>query len=153
MPAFEGPVASTGLLVSVERDGELPLHEQIEGAIRENIRTGRLAPGAPLPSSRSLASELGVSRGVITEAYSQLAAEGYLLTRQGAPVRVSNTVRPGTPRLRARSLLPSFPYHFHPGVPDLAGFPRDRWLRSLRAAWRRAPIDAVGYPDPRGVPG
>lgn len=141
------------MLVSVDRDRDLPLHEQIEGAIRENIRAGRLVPGSPLPSSRSLAAELDVSRGVITEAYSQLAAEGYLLTRQGAPVRVSNTVRPGTPRLRARSLLPSFPYHFHPGLPDLAGFPRDRWLRSLRAAWRRAPIDAVGYPDPRGVPG
>ena len=56
------------------------------------------------------------------------------------------------PRPPARSLMPSFPNHFHPGLPDLAGFPRDRWLRSLRAAWRRAPLDAVGYPDPRGVP-
>jgi GntR family transcriptional regulator/MocR family aminotransferase len=45
-----------------------------------------------------------------------------------------------------------FAYDFHPGRPDLAGFPRDRWLRSLRRAWREAPIDAVGYPDPRGVP-
>jgi GntR family transcriptional regulator / MocR family aminotransferase len=153
MALSKGPVASTGLLVSIDRDRELPLHEQIEGAIRENIRTGRLAPGAPLPSSRSLAAELGVSRGVVTEAYSQLAAEGYLLTRQGAPVRVSSTVRPATPRLQARSLLASYPYHFHPGLPDLAGFPRDRWLRSLRAAWRQAPIDAIGYPDPRGVPG
>jgi GntR family transcriptional regulator/MocR family aminotransferase len=97
--------------------------------------------------------ELGISRGVVTEAYSQLAAEGYLLSRQGAPVRVARTVRAPVTRPAARSMLPSFPYHFHPGLPDLAGFPRDRWLRSLRAAWRRAPIDAVGYPDPRGVPG
>lgn len=140
------------MLVELERDAELPLHEQIERSIRENIQAGRLAAGARLPSTRALAKELGISRGVVTEAYSQLAAEGYLLTSQGAPVRVARTVRASAPRPPARSMLPSFPYHFHPGLPDLAGFPRDRWLRSLRVAWRQTPIDAVGYPDPRGVP-
>jgi GntR family transcriptional regulator / MocR family aminotransferase len=139
-------------LVELERDAELPLHEQVERSIRESIQAGRLAAGARLPSSRELAGELGISRGVVTEAYSQLAAEGYLLSRQGAPVRVARTVRTSGERPPARSLLPGFPYHFHPGLPDLAGFPRDRWLRSLRAAWRQAPLDAVGYPDPRGVP-
>ena len=152
MPSSKGPVASPSLAVTIERDRELPLHEQIEGAIREQIRAGHLTTGAQLPSSRTLAAELGVSRGVVTEAYSQLAAEGYLFSRQGAPVRVGRTVGRSTPSLPARSLLPSFAYHFHPAMPDLAGFPRDRWLRSLRAAWRQAPIDAVGYPDPRGVP-
>lgn len=140
------------MLVEIDRGGELPLHEQIERSIRENIRAGRLAAGTRLPSTRALATELGVSRGVVTEAYSQLTAEGYLLTRQGAPVRVARSVRTSASRVPARSLLPSFAYHFHPGLPDLAGFPRDSWLRSLRAAWRQAPIDAVGYPDPRGVP-
>jgi GntR family transcriptional regulator / MocR family aminotransferase len=140
------------MLVEIQRDAELPLHEQVERSIRESIQAGRLAAGAQLPSSRVLAKELGISRGVVTEAYSQLAAEGYLLSRQGAPVRVARTVRASTGRPPARSMLPSFPYHFHPGLPDLAGFPRDRWLRSLRAAWRQAPLDAVGYPDPRGVP-
>jgi len=140
------------MLVEIQRDAELPLHEQVEQSIRESIQAGRLAAGTGLPSSRALAKELGISRGVVTEAYSQLAAEGYLLTRQGAPVRVARTVRTPVLRPPARSMLPSFPYHFHPGLPDLAGFPRDRWLRSLRAAWRQAPIDAVGYPDPRGVP-
>lgn len=140
------------MLVELRRESDLPLHEQVEGAIREAIQAGRLGAGTALPSSRALAGELGISRGVVTEAYSQLAAEGYLLTRQGAPVRVARTVRAAGSRPPARSLLPSFPYHFHPGLPDLAGFPRDRWLRSLRAAWRQAPIDAVGYPDPRGVP-
>jgi GntR family transcriptional regulator / MocR family aminotransferase len=139
-------------LVELERDAEVPLHEQVERSIRGDIQSGRLATGARLPSSRSLASELGISRGVVTEAYSQLAAEGYLLTRQGAPVRVARTVRTQSARPPARSMLPTYPHHFHPGLPDLAGFPRDRWLRSLRAAWRQAPLDAVGYPDPRGVP-
>jgi len=140
------------MLVEIRRNAELPLHEQVERSIRESVQAGRLAAGAQLPSSRALAKELGISRGVVTEAYSQLAAEGYLLTRQGAPVRVARTVRTSGERPPARSMLPSFPYHFHPGLPDLAGFPRDRWLRSLRAAWRQAPLDAVGYPDPRGVP-
>lgn len=152
MGQSEGPVGGSGVLVELERDAELPLHEQLERSIREGIQSGRLAAGVRLPSSRQLASELGISRGVVTEAYGQLAAEGYLLSRQGAPVRVARTVRTSPARPPARSLLPSFPYHFHPGLPDLAGFPRDRWLRSLRAAWRQAPLDAVGYPDPRGVP-
>ncbi|HET9162348.1 MAG TPA: PLP-dependent aminotransferase family protein [Solirubrobacterales bacterium] len=152
MTSFNGPVGGLGVLVELERDAELPLHEQIERSIREGIQAGRLAVGTRLPSSRALAAELGVSRGVVTEAYGQLAAEGYLLSRQGAPVRVARTVRAAGSRPPARSLLPGFAYHFHPGLPDLAGFPRDRWLRSLRAAWQRAPLNAVGYPDPRGVP-
>jgi GntR family transcriptional regulator/MocR family aminotransferase len=141
-----------GLLVELDRDGEVPLHEQIERSIREDVRTGRLSAGSALPSSRSLAAELGISRGVVSEAYGQLAAEGYLLARQGAPVRVAHTVQAAAPRGPSPSLLPHFSHRFDPCLPDLAGFPRDRWLRSLRAAWRQAPIDAVDYPDPRGVP-
>jgi GntR family transcriptional regulator/MocR family aminotransferase len=140
------------LLVEIERGAPLPLHEQIERSLRENIRAGRLPAGTRLPSTRSLSAELGVSRGVVTEAYGQLAAEGYLTTSQGAPVRVASAVRAAAQRAPARSLLPSFPYHFHPGLPDLASFPRDRWLRSLRAALRESPLAAVGYGDPRGVP-
>ncbi len=130
----------------------MPLHEQLERSIRGDIRAGRLAAGALLPSTRGLAAELGVSRGVVSEAYGQLAAEGYLLSRQGAPVRVARTVRTPAQSAPAPPLLPSFPYRLDPALPDLAGFPRDRWLRSLRAAWREAPLDAIGYPDPRGVP-
>jgi GntR family transcriptional regulator/MocR family aminotransferase len=152
MPNSAVPVAGPELLVQLDRSSDLPLHEQLERSLRENIRRGHLPAGMRLPSTRGLAAELGISRGVVTEAYGQLAAEGYLETRQGAPVRVTRAVRATMPREPARSLLPSFPYHFHPGMPDLAGFPRDSWLRSLRAAWREAPLDAVGYGDPRGVP-
>ncbi|HEY4811112.1 MAG TPA: PLP-dependent aminotransferase family protein [Solirubrobacteraceae bacterium] len=148
----KGPVTGPELLVELDRTSELPLHEQVESSLRENIRRGRLPAGTRLPSTRGLAAELGVSRGVVTEAYGQLGAEGYLETRQGAAVRVARAVRAAVPRAPARSLLPSFPYHFHPGLPDLAGFPRNRWLRSLRAALGQSPLDAVGYGDPRGVP-
>ena len=151
MVRSNGPV-SPGLLVELDRAGEVPLHEQLERSIREDVRAGRLAAGSRLPSSRSLAAELGISRGVVSEAYGQLTAEGYLLASQGAPVRVAHTVRSAAPRAPSPSLLPSFAHRLDPGLPDLAGFPRDRWLRSLRAAWRQAPVDAVDYPDPRGVP-
>jgi GntR family transcriptional regulator / MocR family aminotransferase len=151
MVSSSGPV-SPGLLVELDRETDTPLHEQIERSIREGVRSGRLGAESQLPSTRSLAAELGISRGVVSEAYSQLAAEGYLLARQGAPVRVAPTVRAAAQRAPSPSMRPSFSYRLDPGLPDLAGFPRDRWLRSLRAAWRQAPIDAVDYPDPRGVP-
>src|SRR5581483_972640 len=112
---------------------------------------GRLPAGTRLPSSRTLAIELGISRGAITNAYEQLTAEGYLDSRQGAPVRVAAGVRTQAPRSPVPPLEPKLAYDFTPGLPDLAGFPRERWLRSVRAAWRETALDAVGYADPRGV--
>src|SRR5215217_2165152 len=145
----KGPV---DLLLELDRRRDLPLHEQLERALRDAIRAGRLQAAAPLPSSRRLAADLGVSRGVVTSAYDQLAAEGYLQTKQGAPVCVARGVRAQPPRPPTPSLVAQFAYDFSPGLPDLAGFPRDRWLRSLRSAWRETALDAVGYGDPRGVP-
>jgi GntR family transcriptional regulator/MocR family aminotransferase len=136
----------------VDHASELSLHQQIERSVREAIQSGALAPGEALPSTRGLAAELGVSRGVVTEAYGQLASEGYLSLRQGAPVRVAAAVQRQRPREPARSLLPAFAYDLRPGVPDLTGFPADAWLRSVRAAVRTAPFAALGEPDPRGVP-
>jgi GntR family transcriptional regulator/MocR family aminotransferase len=149
MGPSRGPV---DLLLELDRGREQPLYEQLERELRDAIRDGRLAAGARLPSSRGLAAELAISRGVVTSAYEQLAAEGYLEARQGAPVRVARSVRAQPSRAPAPSLLPKFSYNFTPGLPDLAGFPRDRWLRSLRTAWRETSLDAVGYSDPRGVP-
>src|SRR5215207_6837632 len=97
----KGPV---DLLVELDRRGELPLHEQLERALRDAIRGGRLEAGAPLPSSRRLAADLSVSRGVVTSAYGQLDAEGYLQSTQGAPVRVARGVRAQPPRPPTRSL-------------------------------------------------
>jgi GntR family transcriptional regulator/MocR family aminotransferase len=66
-------------------------------------------------------------------------------------VYVSDAIRGAGARPSARSLATRFAYDLRPG-PDLAGFPRDRWQRSLRDAWRRAPAAALGDLDPRGVP-
>src|SRR5918992_5083658 len=80
--------SSRDLLVTLRRaDG--PLHAQLEGQLRDAVRAGRLAAGERLPSSRALAAELGVSRGVVVEAYGQLAAEGYLAIGRGAAPRVA----------------------------------------------------------------
>ena len=148
-----GPVGGPGCWSSSSATASCRCTSRSSARSARASRPAALRPERGCPRAARWPKELGISRGVVTEAYSQLAAEGYLLSRQGAPVRVARTVRTSGARPPARSLLPSFPYHFHPGLPDLAGFPRDRWLRSLRAAWRQAPIDAVGYPDPRGVPG
>lgn len=152
MVSRTGPVGAPELLVEIDHASRLPLHEQLERSLRADIRDGRLPAETRLPSTRSLAGALGVSRGVVSEAYGQLAAEGYIETRQGAAVRVARAVRGAASRNAARSLTASFQYDFHPGLPDLASFPRDRWLRSLRVALRDSPTDAVGYGDPRGVP-
>src|SRR5439155_12327746 len=72
MATVEGPVE---LLIAVDRADARPLHEQLEQALRAAIRSGRLPAGSRLPSSRSLSAQLGISRGVVSWAYGQLAAE------------------------------------------------------------------------------
>ena len=83
------PVGPEVLLELERRAGAPALREQLELRLREQIRAGRLSPGAKMPSSRSLAAALQVSRGVVLEAYGQLSAEGYLTASQGAPTRVA----------------------------------------------------------------
>uniref|UniRef100_UPI00202EAB42 GntR family transcriptional regulator n=1 Tax=Streptomyces sp. MSC1_001 TaxID=2909263 RepID=UPI00202EAB42 len=56
----------------------------LQEALREAVRSGRLVAGTRLPSTRALAADLGVSRGLVTEAYEQLTAEGYLRSDRGA---------------------------------------------------------------------
>ncbi len=77
------------LLVLLRQDAHVPLHRQIETSIRDSIRAGRLVRGASLPPSRVLAADLGVSRGVVVEAYQQLTAEGYLTSRAGGYTQVA----------------------------------------------------------------
>src|SRR3954471_19979964 len=129
------------LLVSVERGADGSLRGQIEHELRHAVRSGRLRAGTPLPPPPVLARQLGVARGVVVEAYAQLAAEGYLKTRQGAPTRVAPVAgrpRPEHPRPEAP---PPPRYDLRASVPDLSAFPRKAWL----AAERRG---AAGRPPP-----
>jgi GntR family transcriptional regulator/MocR family aminotransferase len=127
----------------------------LETALREAVQTGRLAPGTRLPSSRTLAADLGIARNTVAEAYAQLGAEGWLTARQGSGTRVASTavVSPGPaagirPPLGARAAR----YDLRPGSPDLSAFPRAGWLSAARKALSGAPSRALGYSDPRGRP-
>ena len=149
--------------------------QRICEAIKGQIASGLLGPGARLPSTRSLAAEWGVSRTTVTAAYEQLIAEGYLETRQGARARVAQGLGP---RLRHRSqpgpselpdrlsaygqrlaefALPPVPdgvglvADFRYGDLAAADFPRLAWRKAVGAALlRRRP--RLRYGDPRGSP-
>src|SRR5215218_493786 len=122
--------SSLELLVALRR-GAAPLHAQLEAQLRDGVRDGRLAPGVRLPSSRALAAELGVSRGVVVEAYGQLAAEGYLAVRPGAAPRVAAGAAAASARPPAAPAAPPR-YDLRPGTPDLALFPRAAWAAAQR---------------------
>ena len=126
-------------MVALERASALPLRAQLEQQLREGARAGRLAPGAALPSTRALARELGVARGVVSEAYAQLAAEGYLVARQGAPTRVAERAPVAPPAVTAPGAAPRTRFDFRPGAPDVALFPRAAWSAAMRQALREAP--------------
>jgi GntR family transcriptional regulator/MocR family aminotransferase len=161
------------LLPALDRDGPVALHRQLERGLQEAIRNGRLAPGTALPSTRAFAEELDVSRGVVVEAYEQLAAEGYLESRPGGKTRVA--ARAPEPAARARrrarddadhpaaapplpgeeTVLPAHAfsrlrYDFSFGRPDVTTFPRHTWLRSLRRVLAEAPAEDLSYLDGRG---
>jgi GntR family transcriptional regulator / MocR family aminotransferase len=142
---------SLDVLLRLDR-GRTPLRAQIEDQLRDAVRGGRLAPGAALPSTRALARELGVSRGVVVEAYAQLAAEGYLVARQGAPTRVSEAASPGPGAAPAATDERPPRFDLRTGRPDVSLFPRTAWLASLRRALRDAPDARFDYGDPRGAP-
>ncbi len=140
------------LLIELEPGTGVSLHEQLEVRLRYLIRSGRLTAGTRLPSSRALAVELGVSRGVVLEAYAQLSAEGYLTSSQGAPTRVAAAASVERPPVPASTLLARHDYEFDPGAPDPQAFPRNQWLRSMRTVLRSAPFEVVADSDPRGAP-
>ncbi|MGN9814318.1 MocR-like pyridoxine biosynthesis transcription factor PdxR [Streptomyces sp. SD11] len=138
------------LHVEVARTGS-GLRRGLTDALREAVRGGRLAPGIRLPSSRSLAADLGIARNTVADAYADLVAEGWLTARQGSGTRVAqrDVPVPASPARRPRS--PRGPaYDLVPGTPDLASFPRAEWLKAYRRALTAAPNDALGYGDPRG---
>jgi GntR family transcriptional regulator / MocR family aminotransferase len=139
------------VLVALERDSRVPLHRQIEASIRDSIRAGRLPRGSSLPPSRVLAADLGVSRGVVVEAYQQLTAEGYLASRAGGYTHVAAGPSHATAGLRlARPTPPRIDLSY--GRADVSSFPRAAWLRAIRGALVSAPNDVFGYLAGSGVP-
>jgi GntR family transcriptional regulator/MocR family aminotransferase len=139
------------VLVVLDHDTRVPLHRQIETSIRDSIRAGRLPRGSSLPASRALATDLGVSRGVVVEAYQQLTAEGYLASRAGGYTHVAAGPSHATAGLRlARQRPPRIDLSY--GRADVSSFPRAAWLRAIRGALASAPNDVFGYLAGSGVP-
>ncbi|WP_443047951.1 MocR-like pyridoxine biosynthesis transcription factor PdxR [Streptomyces sp. H39-S7] len=124
-------------------------------ALREAIRSGRLAPGTRLPPYRTLSTDLGIARNTVAEAYAELVAEGWLTARQGSGTRVAPrtaaaTSRPASAAPSPRAARPA--YNLLQGQPDAGSFPRAAWLTSARRAVTAAPTEAFGPGDPHGRP-
>src|SRR5215831_3103205 len=106
------------LAIDLDRNGGDALHRQIEMSIRQRIRSGALPAGVALPPTRALAAGLGVTRGVVVEAYAQLVAEGYLTSRSGgytqvapAPAAAPRAAAPRAATPRSASPDPATPPH------------------------------------------
>ncbi|MGW5465885.1 MocR-like pyridoxine biosynthesis transcription factor PdxR [Streptomyces sp. NPDC003996] len=122
-------------------------------AVREAVRTGHLAPGTRLPSSRQLAADFGLARNTVADAYADLVAEGWLTARRGSGTLVADRMITRPILARSAAEPRGDPCHdLIPGNPDLAAFPRAAWLKATRRALAAAPDDALGYGDPRGRP-
>ena len=136
------------LLVSLVPGAE-PLRHQLARRIAEAVRDGQLRPATRLPSSRDLAAQLGVSRGVVTDAYAQLVAQGFLSVQHrqahvvaaGGHASISDPPPPRHPAAR---------FDFTPTTPDVTLFPRDVWRRALDQALREIPDAALDYGDRHG---
>ncbi|MET7879392.1 PLP-dependent aminotransferase family protein [Micromonospora sp. DT68] len=141
--------------------------------LRQAIAEGRIPVGDRLPATRVLAADLGVSRGVVTEAYQRLTEEGHLTGRgRAGTVVVGGPAAPAPPAPAPTAapapaaLFPPAPgsdifdavraaratIDLTPGVPDLTAFPRADWLRAERTVLRGLAAADLGYGDPRGAP-
>jgi GntR family transcriptional regulator / MocR family aminotransferase len=170
-----GPSAPSWLaMLEAPGRGARSLRERICGAIRDAVRAGHLRHGDRLPATRTLASDLRVSRITAEAAYAQLEAEGYVRRRVGdgtfihidggyditvtnAPVRTGSPrphwSRRGTAIVRGGGCVePSSAAAFSAGFPDLSEFPIDAWKRLTARRLRRDAASTMGYGDSRGEP-
>ena len=134
----------------IHLDSARPLGRQIEAEVRRLIRSGGLAAGDALPSTRALAADLELSRGVIVSAYAQLTAEGYLVTRRGAAPVVAALPFETEPEFEQDVHVAGARFNLRPDLPHLGLFPRADWLAAGRTAMRRAADTDLAYGEPFG---
>ena len=161
-------IANTPLLsLALDRSTMVPLQMQIYDQIRDAILSGRLAPGTGLPATRTLATELGLSRNTILGAFDRLLAEGYVEGKPGSGTHVSNILPDDLLSTRGRTasqsrssapagktsqlskMLTKGHYRrrhsaagaraFRPGLPDLDNFPFQLWGRINARFWQHPP--------------
>lgn len=163
-------------VIAIDRRASKPLHRQICEGFRTAILQGDMSAGQQIPSTRSLSSELGISRIPILDAYAQLSAEGYFETRAGAGTFVSQSLTEqrgqrahrgsAAPRTRPESrtvsrtgsLVPGrdrSPWTYGAGafsVGQLAfdHFPMRVWSNLVSRRARSIRASSLNYSDPRG---
>jgi GntR family transcriptional regulator/MocR family aminotransferase len=165
----------TSLRYFLDPDSTQPLFEQLSTQVRDDILAGRLGRGERLPSSRTWAVHLGLSRTTVLTALDQLRAEGYIESARSSAVRVTRTLpedalrRPANARVgpaaqRAKPIAPAntitwpaprnhgAPHAFQLAVPALDRFPCREWSRVAARIWRKPPLALLNYPQPGGYP-
>jgi GntR family transcriptional regulator/MocR family aminotransferase len=164
-----------GLLIRIDARAREGLQQQIYIAVRRAVLDGILAPGKRLPSSRSLAEDLRVSRTTTLHAYEQLAAEGYVAARHGSGTFVARELpddlaQPVSPRRVAGTKHPQLsrrgvalattpgtarriggpPRPFRLGVPALDLFPVRLWSQLVTRRLRSTTMGQLDYSDSAG---
>ncbi|MFG2720683.1 PLP-dependent aminotransferase family protein [Streptomyces sp. NPDC048416] len=172
-------MGSSELLIVLDRDDGAPLQRQLCDQITALVRTGRLRPGDDVPASRALATQLDVSRTVVTRAYELLRANGVIVAKRGSGTRIApgaGGVAAPRPRTPTAAFAPQPPratdrdsalwqpwepapgrrpggvIDFRHGTPALAEFPVARWRQSLHDAYGRADAASLGYGPAEGSP-
>jgi GntR family transcriptional regulator/MocR family aminotransferase len=159
-----GPTAGSDFVTAISRRGPIPIYRQIYDRVRHGIASGTLHPGSRLPSARNLASDLGIARGTVEDAYGLLLAEGYIERHAQAGTVIAQFLDDSAAwtRLLAPAVASRMPATaskisaervfspFQLGQPAFDAFPRAAWAR-LIARHARAPIAAgAGHPDHTG---
>jgi GntR family transcriptional regulator/MocR family aminotransferase len=165
------------LHLPLDRSIGVPIFRQIHDGLRRAILDGRLRPGQRIPSTRGLATDLGVSRLPVLSAYEQLLHEGYLVGRTGSGTFVSKNIpdhllrSPAVPRampasrpsrdLRERAVpnqpsptswrLPVIPFQI--GLPALDLFPQTAWAKLVARHAHAETAEQLAYSDPAGLRG
>lgn len=134
---------------------EIGLARQIFLSLKHRMLAGQLPEGEALPSTRELAKGLGVSRNTVCESYDMLRAEGFIISRQGAPSRVAKglhitTVEKTKFPKEKHEEQPLVLWDFKTGQPDLSLFPWQVWSQMLHTATNRLPVRQLEYSGPKG---
>ncbi len=152
--------------LALDHGAGTPLYLQIYEQVREFILAGRLGAGTRLPSTRSLAAELEVSRTTTLAAYDQLASEGYLEGQPGSGAYVAPELPdalltvsspPATqpepePHQETTTDPDDVPRPFDPGLPDTGTFAFAEWSRCLARSWRSPSADMLHQAVASGAP-
>ncbi len=135
---------------SLDRHPGETLRAALERTLRDAILSGALREGVRLPGSRALARDLGVSRGVVSDAYEQLGSQGFLITRSRSVPIVAAAARRRSVWPEPIRDQPRPRFDLTPTTPDVTLFPVGRWLTASQRAARQAGSRVLEYREPRG---